>query len=170
MDLAFDIQPSWYALRTKPRQEQRAAANLRTSDIEIFLPWLTVTTPCRRTEPLFPGYIFARFTLHQYLHRVSFTRGIAYIVSFGGAPAVVTDEVIATIRNHMDGDMVRGKPAAFNPGDKVVVRSGPLQNLIGIFQREVPGCERIQILLSSIEYSPRLEVSKYAVDKLAAVA
>jgi transcription antitermination factor NusG len=46
------------------------------------------------------------------------------------------------------------------PGDRVIISGGPLKNLIGVFEREVKGSERIMILLTAIGYQGHLEVDR----------
>ncbi|MBE7157039.1 MAG: hypothetical protein INR62_01145, partial [Rhodospirillales bacterium] len=65
-------QPSWYCVRTQPRQEHVAAGHLRRLDeVEIFCPRIRLKK-CQRngsavvvTEAVFPGYLFARFPFAQ---------------------------------------------------------------------------------------------------------
>ena len=52
----------WYVLRTEPRGEYLAAAELESDGFQVFFP--RVNTPNSRVGhddlPLFPGYIFLR--------------------------------------------------------------------------------------------------------------
>jgi transcriptional antiterminator RfaH len=121
----------------------------------------------RRGQQLFPGYIFARFEGIKMLHNIRFTRGVAYVVSFGGLPAPVSDEVIGEIEARMDQNGIVRNAPALNPGDEVVIYSGILRNFVGVFERELPGSKRVQILLNSVAYSARVEVSRLEVTKLA---
>lgn len=157
---------AWYALHTKPKQEQRAFLNLEAWGIETFVPWLDMRPRSSSPAPLFPGYIFARFDICQLLYKVSFTRGVSRVVSFGGIPAIVEEDVIATIRSRTDEHGVARILSDVKPGDVVMVDAGPLQNLVGIFERELPESERIEILLTTIAYSARIKISKYEVRKV----
>jgi transcription antitermination factor NusG len=55
--------PSWFAVYTKPRQEQIALENLERQDFRCFLP-MAINPYQRRSErklriePLFPRYLF----------------------------------------------------------------------------------------------------------------
>jgi transcriptional antiterminator RfaH len=157
---------SWYAIRTKPRQEERAADNLASWGIATLTPRLEGSKG-GRTQHLFPGYIFARFDRLNMLHSVHFGRGVAYVVSFGGAPAPISDEVIGEIYSRMDGNGVIRITPALKPGDEVVIRSGSLRNFVGVFERELKGTERVQIFLRTLAYSARVEVSRFEVAKIA---
>lgn len=73
--------------------------------------------------------------------------------------APIDDELIAEIHARMDKTNVIRNTNALNPGDKVVIQSGLLRNFVGVFERNVPGAERVQILLRSVAYSAHVEVS-----------
>ncbi len=157
---------SWYAVRTKPRQEERAVENLTSWGVATLAPRLEGSNG-RRDSHLFPGYIFARFDGLSMLHNIHFTRGVAYVVSFGGIPAPISDEMIGEIYARMDENGVIRNTSALNPGDEVVIQSGLLRNFVGVFEREVPGTKRVQILLHTLAYSARVEVSRLEVAKVA---
>jgi transcriptional antiterminator RfaH len=157
---------SWYAIRTKPRQEERAVDNLTSWGIATLAPRLEGAKG-RRNQHLFPGYIFARFDGLNMLHNVHFVRGVAYVVSCGGVPAPISDEVIGEIYARMDGNGVIRTTPALNPGDHVVIRSGSLRNFVGVFERELRGTERVQIFLRTVAYSAHVEVSRLEVAKIA---
>jgi transcriptional antiterminator RfaH len=157
---------AWYALHTKPKQEKRALLNLDAWCIEAFAPRLHSPAKPSSLAPLFPGYIFARFDIDQRLHKISFTRGVSHVVSFGGIPAIVEEDVIATIRSRTDENGVVRIEFDLKPGDVVMTQAGPLRNLVGIFERELPDSERIEILLTTIAYSARIKISKYDVRKV----
>jgi hypothetical protein len=55
----------WYAVRTKPAQEDRAAAILAQRGVEVYLPLLKKKPRAGRRdfEPLFPGYLFGRLAV-----------------------------------------------------------------------------------------------------------
>lgn len=151
---------AWYAIRTKARQEDRVADNLSAWGVQALSPRLMSGQSSLQFQPLFPGYIFAHFDAATMLYRIHFTRGVAYVVSFGGKPAQLMDEIIASIRMHMDeGGVVRRK-AIFQPGDEVVLISGPFRDFRGICERELPASERVRVLLSTVAYSIELSNSE----------
>jgi hypothetical protein len=95
-----ESQPLWYAAYTSSRHEKRVAEHLRQRDIECFLPlYETVhrwNNGRHRVQlPLFPSYVFVRIDLRNKL-RVLQVPGLAQIVSFNGAPAVLPDADIET--------------------------------------------------------------------------
>src|SRR5262245_34285060 len=101
--------PRWYAIHTRPKQENRAEGNLKAWDVEIFFPRIRdcrfnefTGVPSYSTKPLFPGYLFARFALDDLLHKVRFTRGVHSVVCVGCDPAPVDDGVIDIIAAQLD--------------------------------------------------------------------
>lgn len=88
--------PSWYAIRTHPKQESRADENLKAWRVETFFPRTRdcsfnelIGEPSYFIKPLFPGYLFARFALSRLLQKVRFTRGVHSVVCIGSDPALV---------------------------------------------------------------------------------
>jgi transcriptional antiterminator RfaH len=155
-------------LHTKPRQELRAQNNLQAWGLETLLPRLPRRKTCRDTfQALFPSYIFCRFPAPLF-DKVKFTYGISYILSFGGMPAVVDEEIIRTLRERMDpdGTVLIQAPPALERGDHVVIQSGPFRNLVGVFEREMPGSERVRILLDTVNFKASVEVGKADVAKV----
>ncbi len=166
-------QPTWFAICTNPKQEDRAASNLQAWGVECFNPKVK---ECRRNEftgratlipkPLFPRYIFSRFSLSSSLHKISFTRGVHRIVSFDDKPTPIDDDVIALLQARVDDDgfLKLGEP--LKPGDKVRVKDGPWQTLVGVVERDMKADERIMILLDTIKFQSRLTIERDRVEKI----
>jgi len=155
----------WYAIQTKPKQEHRAEQTLRALNLETFVPTTRERSSLKigtgggyRLAPLFPGYIFARFGVEQHLWRVRMTSGVHDVISFGNGPARIDSDVIALLRERTAEMATRGRTAVFVSGDHVIVQDGPLRNLVGIFEREMNGCERVAVLLSAIHWRVRTVV------------
>jgi transcriptional antiterminator RfaH len=155
----FGNECRWYAIHTKPCQEERVVENLTAWSIETIAPWLEKRRAFGSRQPLFPSYVFAQFDAAQMFHKVSFTRGVSYVVSFGGVPAAIPEDIMKAIRARMNEQGIVRPVPAVRPGDTVVIESGPLQKFIGVFEKEVAGSERIRILLTTVAFSARVEVS-----------
>jgi transcriptional antiterminator RfaH len=162
----------WYAIQTKPKQERRAEMNLRAWNIEAFAPKIRARRRVRPQngslyieKPLFPRYLFARFDVNTYSHRVTFTRGVHNIVRFGNSPAPVDDQIIEIIQLRMGVDGFVQIGEKFKSGDRVVIQEGPFKSLIGIFEGEVGETERIRILLTAISYQAHITIEKDLVRK-----
>lgn len=161
----------WYVINTHVRQEERANENLMSWGVETLHPKLRTRrynqftgVPTYLTQPLFPRYLFAKFNAREQLSKIRFTRGVQNIVSFGEHPAPVDDKIIDIIRERIDENGFVKQNDELKPGDKVVISAGPLRNLVGIFEREVKGSDRITILLTAIEFQGRLVVERNLVE------
>ena len=162
----------WYVLRTNPRQEDRAASNLPGE-------WRPLTPKFRQScynerkgvlnqaiKCLFPRYIFARFRANNMLHKIRFTRGVQSVVSFGGFPTPVDEDVVNIVRSRAGPDGLVRMGDELKLGDNVTIKHGPFRNLIGIFEREVGDCNRVQILLTTISYQARVVLDRGLIERL----
>ncbi len=94
-------------------------------------------------------------------------RGVKKIVSFGAAPVPVADEVIEVIRHRAQGGECVKKACSFEQNDLVRVRSGPMKDLLGIFDRWVSDSERVRVLLNLVGYRPMVELHYSLLEKVA---
>ena len=151
---------AWYALYTKPGAEGKVANTLTERGMRVCLPML----PQRdrgRANPLFPTYLFVRCDLDVMgLSVLEWTPGLRRILSFGGRPARVPDSAVELIeRKLVEIEASGGLPAhGFSPGDEVMIDSGPLAGLYGIFQGPVGPAERVHILLRFLGEANRTEI------------
>tara|TARA_B100000686_G_C16400878_1_gene767237 strand:- start:29 stop:535 length:507 start_codon:yes stop_codon:yes gene_type:complete len=156
---------SWYAVYTKPQLEVWAKNNLEERGLEVYLPrYLKQRRHARRTDivprPLFPRYLFVHADI-DVGHRlwVNTAPGVAYLLSFGDHPAIVSDKVIAEIkdRENEDGFIRLGRGQKFVAGDQVKISEGALCDRVGLFQT-VTDNERVVILLNLLGRLSRVEV------------
>ena len=150
------MQSQWYVVRAKPRQEQRALANLRNQQIEAFMPQLTVTKVRRgkRTqvvEPMFPGYVFIE--LDQYAsmyHKVKHTFGVAKILTFGEHPAIVPPALIEELQ-HISADTTQSVSENLpTVGQRMEITDGPFKGMLGRII-ELDGDSRCIVLLEWLQ-------------------
>jgi transcriptional antiterminator RfaH len=165
--------PNWYAVHTKPKQEERAESNLKAWQVKTFAPKIRerrvnefTGKPHYLVKPLFPGYIFAYFKISDLLHKVRFTRGVNNVLSIDGKPTPIDDEIIEIIIAKEDGDGFTRMGEELRPGDKVIVSKGPLRNFVGIFEGRYKDEERVSILLMTVSYQNRLVLERDAVKKI----
>jgi transcription elongation factor/antiterminator RfaH len=169
----FDDVLRWYVVKTQPKQEVRAECNLRVWGLNTFLPKVTerYTNPftgisSNVIRPLFPRYLFVQFVVCHSLRRVCFTRGVHSVVSFGNGPTSIDDEIIELIQLRVGEDGLVKLDDELNEGDPVMINSGPLQHLIGVFQHDIKGTDRVAILLSAISYQGRVIIERDLVKKI----
>jgi transcriptional antiterminator RfaH len=160
----------WYAVHTKPRQEALAEVSLERLGLQTFSPRLRETRVVRWalrqvTKPLFPGYIFSRFDPGVSVRAVKYAHGVRGIVGTANKPTPVDDEIIHIIKSRLRDGFVQIEPR-FQPGDKVMIESGPLRGFVGIFERQMSDAERVVILLETINYQARLVVERSCLKRL----
>lgn len=166
-DTDYWQQINWYAIQTKPCREDEAATNIRRLGLDVFLPmmkrkkyaWGRSKTIIK---PLFPGYIFVRFSPSPHLHSIRYTRGVTRVVSSGDAPLPLDDEIISVIKSRVgkDGFVTIGQNS-LKAGDQVVINEGPLRGLAGIFEQDLSDGERAVVLLRTVEYQACVFVEKW---------
>ena len=169
----FDDVPRWYVVKTQPKQEVRAECNLRVWGINTFLPKVSerYTNPFTGVSsnvirPLFPRYLFAQFEAYQSLRRVCFTRGVHSVINFGNGPTSIDDEIIQMIQLRVGEDGLVKLDDELNEGDPVMISSGPLQHLSGVFQHDIKGTDRVAILLTAINFQGRVIIERDLVKKI----
>lgn len=151
---------AWYALYTKPNAEAQVARTLAARQFEVFLPVLPAP-PAGRERPLFPTYLFVRCDLTEVgIDRLQWIPGLRRILDFGGRPAVVPDAAIEVIAEGLREIEAAGglPPHPFKPGDQVVIDSGPLAGLRGVFQGPMGPAERVRILIRFLGETNKAEV------------
>jgi transcription antitermination factor NusG len=162
------IKPSdsWFALVTRPRHEKSAAVGLRAKGLEEFLP--LQRTRRRWTDrvqaidlPLFPGYLFCRFGMEEYV-QVMQTAGVRAVVGFGGKPAPVAAGEIDALQ------AVLGSGCGVQPwpyltaGDRVRLEEGPLAGIEGILLREKSQF-RVVVSVALLQRSVAVEIGRESV-------
>ena len=141
----------WYAVNTKPHQEKQAELHIKQCDIECFLPLLKESKIIRRTrktviEPLFPGYLFARFDLDKHCRAVSYATGVRKIVEFGSGPVELDATMIDAIKERVRDGYVTLMPVRPMYGQivHINIKGGPLAGLEAVFIREMTDRNRVR--------------------------
>ena len=163
---------NWYVIQTKPKKEGEADSYLSTRGVEIFNP-LMETFALRsgrmnkELKPLFPGYIFGKFDLEQNYPLVRWGRGVKKVLGFGGYPTSISEEVVEIIKERTDTEGIVRLKQNFKANDVIRIKTGPLKDLLGIFERWVSDNERVRILLNLIGYQPAVEIHYSMIEKVA---
>ena len=168
-------KPSWYAVYTKPREEDRAESNLRAWGCKTLMPRIkeqrsregNKAKAKAKVKHLFPRYIFAQFNLETGLHKVNYTRGVCGVVRFGDKPCPIDDVIIETIQAQIgqEGFITMMEDRFFN-GDRIMIQGGPFMSMQGTVEREMSDSDRLVVLLSSVSYQGRLMIEKALCKKL----
>jgi len=171
-DNSWDV-PNWHVIYTHPKQEERAESNLGAWGIESFNPKIRecqrspfTGRPVYSTKSFFLRYIFAHFAANQLLRKVSLTRGVNRVVSFGEGPTPIDVEIINTIKSRIGEDGFVRSDDHLKPGDKVMISDGPFGNFIGVFDREIKSSNRVMILLATVNFQGHIITQKESIQKI----
>lgn len=163
-------EPAWYCVHTKSKSEHIAAAHLAqlSGDLQIFNPRLrylkkTVRGKVWFVEALFPGYVFARFSLGEWLRAVNYTNAVLRVIHFGGLYPTVPDEVIALWRERVDGNAVITILEQLEAGDEIEIVEGPFRGLKTVITKVLPAKERVRILLEMLGNEREIELAVDAI-------
>lgn len=160
---AGDAELRWYALTTRPQHERRAAQALEIKGFQTFLPLYQARRQWSdRTKllelPLFPGYLFCRFTAEQRL-RIVTSPNITSIVGVGKKPFPVADEEIQAIRTMIASGLPLEPWQYLEVGQRVRIEGGSLDGLTGILVQEKNSL-RVVVNVDLLRRSVAVEISR----------
>lgn len=147
--------PNWFAVYTKPRQEQTALLNLEGQSFECYLPMAEGGRQRQSGRgnishcPLFPRYLFLQGDPErQSFASVRSTRGVVGLVRAGFELISIPAAIIAGLkaRMHPATGLITVDSNALNAGDKVRVFDGPLAALEGVFKERRGRCRSLLLL------------------------
>lgn len=152
--------PRWFCVRAQTKREHIAAKHLRELEgVEVFCPRVKYRKATRRgkiwwLEPLFPGYLLAKFDRDKMERAVTFCQGVRGLVRFGteipDVPEAMVRNLIRQVREQSAGegeeDLIFVAPS-ISVGDEVEIATGPFQGMKGIIRSVAPATERVKVLL-----------------------
>lgn len=153
----------WYALYTRPCQEQKVARLLMLQNYEHYCPLKKVQRQWSDRkkiilQPLFTSYVFVRLTASK-LSWVREMDGVVNFVQFGQKPAVIRDEEIEAIRHFLkEHRQVRAEMIDFKVKDKVKVIGGLFMNMTGDVVEVM--YKTVKIIIPSLGYQLVAEMEK----------
>ena len=159
---------NWSLVQLKPRGHRLAKANLERQGFKTFLPLQNVTKRSAhkfvdRNVPLFPGYMFVELdTAQNAWRKVNSTLGVARIVSLGGTPTHVPNEIVNGFISRCDGEGILRPTQGFEVGQDVEVLRGPFANLVAKVE-EISSDQRVWILIDLLGQSSRISLAKDAI-------
>lgn len=158
----------WGVLQVVANHEKRVVRHLEVRSLEHYLPlytersrWTDRTVTLER--PLFPGYIFIRFTPDERI-RVLSTPGV-YKVLGDHKTGIVDHEEISRIQKALDSGCVLRPHPGVSVGMRVRVCRGIFQDVEGIVT-ELRGNCNVVLSLSSVEKYFSLQVEQDDVEIL----
>jgi len=160
---------SWFALQVRSRWEGATAGLLRGKGLETLQP--TFTTKRKWSDrfkvveaPLFPGYVFCRFDVHDRLP-VLITPGVISVVGSGKTPIAVDDTEILSIQAAI-GSGIHMEPWPYvQIGERVRLKDDVLDGIEGILT-SFKGSDRVVISVSLLRRSVALEIDRTRITPL----
>jgi transcriptional antiterminator RfaH len=131
----------WWVLHTRPRQEKSLARVLFETEIPFFLPQIEQRRKVRRLVvttyiPLFPGYLFLLGNREERLNALTTGRVVRSL-------EVVDQDGLWHDLAQVNRLICSGAPLTpekcLNPGQTIMIRSGPLAGLKGTIVRTSSG-------------------------------
>jgi transcription antitermination factor NusG len=159
----------WYAVYTYPRHEKAVTEHLQSQSLVAYLPTLLTESNwkdrrVRLHTPAFPSYIFAQISPAQ-RSRVLSASGVVRILSFNGKPVPIADSEIEALKLCLDRGAAIERCPTLEVGDRVRVKSGPLEGLIGQISR----CKkdrRLIVPITLIHQSVAIEIDMQLLEPL----
>ncbi|MBZ0181994.1 MAG: UpxY family transcription antiterminator [Melioribacteraceae bacterium] len=143
METAAEIKDEktkyWYALYVKPRHEFRVETELKSLEIENYLPtFIQVKQWSDRKkkvkEPLFKGYIFI-YANTQERYKALATESVIKTVSFQGKPSTIPEWEINNLRKMLEGNPDVYVSDKIKIGTHVKIVEGPMAGIEGVVYR-----------------------------------
>jgi transcription antitermination factor NusG len=154
----------WYALRSKPRKEIVVWRQVLARGFESYFPRIKVNPVNPRSSKVrayFPGYLFVKADIEDVgkstFQWMPHTLGL---VSFGGEPSAVPENLIHDIRKRVDEINAAGGEIfdGLKPGEKVWIKDGPFKDYQAIFDARISGSERVRVLLELLNSQRQVPV------------
>jgi transcription antitermination factor NusG len=161
------LEGRWYAVSTRHQHERMVADTLAKKGFETFLPLYSAAHRWKdRTKilslPLYPSYVFLRGGFDRRLQLLT-TPGLVGVVGFAGRPGIIPEAEMEAIRRVIAGRL-RVEPFPFlNCGERVRVKSGPLEGIEGILIRKRTLC-RLVLSVELLGRSVAVEVDSFLVE------
>jgi transcription antitermination factor NusG len=160
---------SWFALQIRSRWEGTTAGLLRGKGLETLMP--TYTSKRKWSDrfkvvelPLFPGYVFCRFDVHNRLP-VLITPGVISVVGRGKTPVAVDDAEIRSIQAAISSGIHLEPWPYVEIGERVRVKDDVLDGMEGILT-SFKGSHRVVISVTLLRRSVALEIDRSRITPL----
>jgi transcription antitermination factor NusG len=168
MRFTFEAKPEfeerhfpWFALQVRARHEKNIVEMLRGKGYDPFLPLYK----CRRRWsnrykllelPLFPGYLFCQFDVHNRLPILK-TPGVILVLGIGRTPVPIDNTEIDAVRTIVDSGL-QSQPWPFlQIGARLRIEHGALSGLEGILLGP-RGRHRLIVSVTLLQRSVAVEV------------
>lgn len=143
-------QPCWVVVNAQSNREFVAANNLRNQGYDVYAPVIRKTTRHARVSreilaPLFPGYLFARWTAPDMRWRpILSTVGIRSIVRNGEEPSRLDGAIVEALRAREKDGVIMRAASRREIGETVRFARGPFD---GIAAEIVELCDKDRLVV-----------------------
>ena len=151
----------WFALSVKSRFEKSVANFLANRGYESFLPLYKArrqwSDRIKETEvPLFPGYLFCRFDIHNRLP-ILMIPGVQHVVGGAQLPTPIDDSEMNALRTVIHAGLSRQPWPFLQIGDRVKIERGSLAGVEGILL-QMKGRHRLVLSVSLLQRSVAVDI------------
>jgi len=156
----------WFALSVKSRYEKTVASFLESKGYESFLPlyksrrqW---SDRIKETEvPLFPGYLFCRFDIHNRLP-ILMIPGVQHVVGGAQLPTPIDESEMNALQTVIHTGLSRQPWPFLQIGDRVKIERGSLAGVEGILL-QIKGRHRLVLSVSLLQRSVAVDMDSASV-------
>ena len=166
LDISGDIRKAsdrlrWFAIQVKSTHEKRVTSLLQYQTCECFLPLYTSrrrwSDRIKSVElPLFPGYVFSRFTAADRIPILK-TPSVISIVGIGATPTPIDECEIAAIQRAVASGFGLSPHPFLQVGQWVRINGGSLCGLEGIIA-DIRKRDRLILSVTMLQRSVAVEV------------
>jgi transcription antitermination factor NusG len=160
---------SWFALHVRMHEYHNIEKALDSKGYEVFAPTYEPKAKRRRRArvPLFPGYLFCSLDPRQRTPVLT-VPGVIRILGLGHSVCPVPTQEIESLRRTVDSGLPLESIRLLEPGEPVVVQSGPLAGVKGVVVYH-KGSYRVVITVSALnDRAVAVEVDRSALISLKA--
>ena len=151
----------WFALSVKSRFEKSVANFLANRGYESFLPLYKArrqwSDRIKESEvPLFPGYLFCRFDIHNRLP-ILMIPGVQHVVGGAQLPTPIDDSEMNALQAVIHTGLSREPWPFLEIGDRVKIECGSLAGVEGILL-QIKGRHRLVLSVSLLQRSVAVDI------------
>ncbi len=161
----------WYVAHTYSGYENKVKANIEKSVenrglqhliMEVEVPVEDVDVPTENKEEaktvkrkMFPGYVVIKMVMtDESWYIVRNTRGVTGFVGPGSKPVPLSDEEV----RKMGVETVRPSEIGFSAGDRITVKSGPMEGFSGIVESIDKEQGKVKAMINMFDREVALEI------------
>jgi transcription antitermination factor NusG len=157
------VQHRWYALAVRPRHDKAVSRTLENKGFQTLVPLYKKShryaARFRETElPLFPGYVFCRFSPQTRLPVLT-TPGVIQILGAGRLPIPVDETEMESLQTALRLHLPLWPYSFLEAGQRVRITEGALMGVEGVVMT-YKQCLRVVLSITLLRRSVLLEIDR----------